>query len=295
MENKILKYDTEMDLYLVSTNDIIAIVNNRISNKPHKNYKYWEYRDNQNFSIKFDDIPSKKLFGEALLFTNTSELNKENYEFVYDLILNAMKSSKENNIFDVLNIIEKYFRNIYSLVSKEELQGLFAEFLFLKYMQENSFDIQENYHKNDKSNFDFYFKKTNKYVELKSAINDIHDYNVSYKQIDYDPDNTFLVTINLWPDENGINFLELLDQIKFTNPELIEKVNFYKKSFTNDLFIKEEKYDIKQYKINFYPGNNLPSLTFSKEYTLNIKNIKYDISTIGLKKISLEEFINKIF
>jgi hypothetical protein len=206
-----------------------------------------------------------------------------------------MKSSKENNIFDVLNIIEKYFRNIYSLVSKEELQGLFAEFLFLKYMQENSFDIQENYHKNDKSNFDFYFKKTNKYVELKSAINDIHDYNVSYKQIDYDPDNTFLVTINLWPDENGINFLELLDQIKFTNPELIEKVNFYKKSFTNDLFIKEEKYDIKQYKINFYPGNNLPSLTFSKEYTLNIKNIKYDISTIGLKKISLEEFINKIF
>ncbi len=290
-DESVLVRDLKLNLYLIKINDTFMIINTKKSNVPSKDYRYWKFINNIKFSDNFQNNKNYALEGEAIEFKLNKGMDDSEASTIFFIIKSLMESKKSRSIGESLNVIENYFKQI-SDFTKIEIQGLFAEFMFIKYMKQNNVDMEFFYHDNMNSMFDFYVN--GKYLEIKSSLNYNFRYMMSYNQSNHDYKNLLLVTLNLFEDENGITLLELINSIDIKKCNYSYSLDKLKFNLTQDINANKIKFSVDKYIIRFYDNVSIPKINVIKSDKINLSKLHYQVIMDDVKTIKINDFCNKL-
>ncbi|AXK51778.1 PD-(D/E)XK motif protein [Spiroplasma alleghenense] len=257
-------------------------------------HKHFDYSANINFEIGLDKNGVKNN-GEVIMFKDSyRKINDSDIEFIFELIEREFGLGSKT-IFSVIKKIDFLFKSIRSDLTPEKIFGIMGELAFIIECEKNNFMVADFFHNDDSMPFDFYIKRNDLYLEVKSAIGDNKKYICSHKQVSFERDKTVLITANLIRDDNGSDLLDLLNMIKSDNEFLEIEILKLKEKIQKDKEILKHKINLGKTNFRWYEGSSLPFLKISDEgFSDRISDIKYKIDLSDIKSKDIAELISLI-
>ncbi len=289
-KNIIKNYNNQ--LFLVENDKRYFLVfNSKLTAKKIKhNFQKWIYYGCKKTIIN----DSEEYFCEVLEF-KTTILIESDFLNIFNIIVSLLNKEENILLIDILDIVNDYFDKINNAnYSKYEIQGKFAEILFIKYFQsDHSIDFIDSFQSGDYNMFDFYVDGKY-YIEIKSALRSYKNYKITHKQITTNNKNSFLVTINLNIDDNGINILELISKLDYNSYTGSKRMETISNKLKSNKWASELKFDINNFEINFYEMKDVPRLLVNNNDIKNITDIKYTVLLNNIPSITKDVFLNKL-
>ena len=241
-----------------------------------------------------------KRFCHAIRFTYSDELELNFLENVE----NYLKDSFYNgyDIDRILKILISHFANRTKNIDLNKLKGDIGEALFIyKTSLINSNigkTISQSFHMDDLSPFDFYVKKDNKFIEIKTTTKANSTINYSSSQ-NIEPNldvNLFVVIVRfLQNQKNIIDIYEDIHKLIGLSPQLgIKKLTYKSIQLLNEDLLNS--YTVNYDDVNFYlyKKEYLPRIDFS--VSPKIKKITYslDATISSMDERAFDEIIKEI-
>ncbi|CCV63605.1 conserved hypothetical protein [Alteracholeplasma palmae J233] len=237
---------------------------------------------NMKCSLKTDEVIYEGIYNVLVCF-------ESNYESIISFIqlTNVYSKSRKSTLIN----IKTFFETLKNLFSNKkqlpllELQGLFGELYFMYYIQNDKFDISDFWQSKEKMKFDFSITEYNK-IEIKTTTGDSRVHKFRHEQLVSDIYDTWIVSIMLRKDDQGLSLYELSENVKKNNPL---KFNLHIR-ITN-LLNNYTKTELEQIKFNenyiksnmgFYRTLDIPR--FQEKQPKGVYNTEYDADLSNVKK-----------
>ncbi|MBP1526628.1 MAG: PD-(D/E)XK motif protein [Spiroplasma ixodetis] len=204
-----------------------------------------------------------------------------------------VKSSKPtiniNTFFDSLKILFASKKQL----SIFELQGLYGELYFIDYMNSMGIDIGQFWQSQEKMKFDFSIDETKK-IEVKTTTNDTRKHKFRHEQLVSDIYETWIVSLLLRKDDQGLSLFDLSEKVKKKNPQNIQLHTNIIKLLNN--YSEEQLKSIKfnnnytKKNIGFYNTIYIPK--FKDKQPIGVTNTEYESNLTLIESRSILELIN---
>lgn len=262
--------------------------------KPSLVYKYISVLFNKKCEIKIDCESSEEHYSVITLKTQNQTF-QEYFIRVFADLLSGDIINIESLYDKILNLFNLFTVN--KIVSKQTIQGLYAELLIILASDDKEFFIKA-WHVNKSSLYDFSLN-TSSYLEVKSTNRTDRIHKFSNQQIQFlKKQDSYVISIMVQESDLGSNIIDLSDRIRVQLSTISSKLKLDKlilETINNSIDIVEDtKFDmqysfdsIKVYKIGIVPNidrRNIPTEITSLKYDVNFEEIKSEVSNaISLK------------
>lgn len=247
---------------------------------------------NMKCSLKMDDGLYEGIYNVLVCF-------ESNYEAIISFLqlTNVYSKSRKDSAIN----IKTFFETLKNLFSNKqqlpllELQGLFGELYFMEYIQNEKFDISDYWQSREKMKFDFSITDYKK-IEIKTTTGDSRVHKFRHEQLVSDIYDTWIVSIMLRKDDQGLSLYELSESIKKNNPMNLNLHTRIANLLNN--YTKEELEQIKfnenyiKNNIGFYRTSNIPK--FQEKQPKGVYNTEYDSDLSNIEKSDKEQLIEWI-
>ena len=264
--------------------------------KPSLVYKYISVLFNKKCEIKIENESIEKHFSVITLKTQNQTFQEYFIRVFIDLLSGDILDIE--SLYDrVLNLFNLFTVN--KIVSKQTIQGLFAELLMILASDDKEFFIKA-WHVDKSSLYDFSLN-TRSYLEVKSTKRTDRIHKFSNQQIQFlKKQDSCVVSVMVQESDLGANIIEVSDRIRNQLSTISSKLKLDKlilETINNSLDIVEDtKFEL-QYSIDSIKVFNSSIVPYieKKNIPIEISNLKYDVNFEKLESLASNAISFKTF